>query len=43
VLSNQRLKDEFGYQPRGSSRKAFFALLGAQGISYCSGESRSSA
>jgi UDP-glucose 4-epimerase len=40
VLSNQRLKDEFGYQPRYSSREAFFAFLNAQGISYRSGESR---
>jgi UDP-glucose 4-epimerase len=40
VLSNQRLKDEFGYRPRYSSREAFFAFLNAQGISYRSGESR---
>ncbi|MFN3770465.1 MAG: NAD-dependent epimerase/dehydratase family protein [Ectopseudomonas guguanensis] len=40
VLSNQRLKDEFGYQPRYSSREAFFAFLNAQGISCRSGESR---
>ncbi|MBL0952710.1 MAG: NAD-dependent epimerase/dehydratase family protein [Pseudomonas sp.] len=40
VLSNQRLKDEFGYLPRYSSREAFFAFLNAQGISYRSDESR---
>lgn len=32
VLSNQRLKQEFGYQPRYSSRQAFLAFLSAQGI-----------
>lgn len=40
VLANQRLKEEFGYQPRYSSREAFIAFLEAQGISYRSGESR---
>lgn len=40
VLANQRLKQEFGYQPRYSSREAFLAFLAAQGISYRSGGSR---
>ncbi|ATH79842.1 NAD-dependent epimerase/dehydratase family protein [Pseudomonas sp. KHPS1] len=40
VLANQRLKEEFGYQPRYTSREAFLAFLNAQGISYRSGESR---
>ena len=40
VLTNQRLKEEFGYQPRYSSREAFFAFLTAQGISYHSSESQ---
>lgn len=40
VLANRRLKEEFGYQPRYSSREAFIAFLAAQGISYRSDESR---
>lgn len=32
VLANRRLKEEFGYQPRYSSREAFLAFLAAQGI-----------
>jgi len=40
VLANQRLKQEFGYQPRYSSREAFLAFLTAQGISYRSDGSR---
>jgi len=30
VLSNRRLKEEFGYQPRYSSREAFMAFLAAR-------------
>nr|WP_100546465.1 MULTISPECIES: SDR family oxidoreductase [unclassified Pseudomonas] len=41
VLANQRLKEEFGYQPRYSSREAFYAFLAAQGISYHSSENQS--
>ncbi|WP_298185276.1 NAD-dependent epimerase/dehydratase family protein [uncultured Pseudomonas sp.] len=33
VLSNQRLKRDFGFSPRYSSREAFLAFLRAQGIS----------
>jgi UDP-glucose 4-epimerase len=40
VLANQRLKQEFGYQPRYSSREAFLAFLAARGISYRSDENR---
>jgi UDP-glucose 4-epimerase len=32
VLANRRLKEEFGYQPRYSSREAFMAFLTAQGM-----------
>ncbi|AYC30955.1 SDR family oxidoreductase [Pseudomonas cavernae] len=32
VLANRRLKEEFGYQPRYSSREAFIAFLAAQGV-----------
>lgn len=32
VLANRRLKQEFGYQPRYSSREAFLAFLSAQGV-----------
>ena len=32
VLANRRLKEEFGYTPRYSSREAFMAFLNAQGI-----------
>ena len=32
VLANRRLKEEFGYQPRYSSREAFLAFLTAQGV-----------
>ncbi|WP_160288844.1 SDR family oxidoreductase [Pseudomonas knackmussii] len=32
VLANRRLKEEFGYQPRYSSREAFLAFLAARGI-----------
>lgn len=32
VLANRRLKEEFGYQPRYSSREAFLAFLTAQGM-----------
>ncbi|MFY1019339.1 NAD-dependent epimerase/dehydratase family protein [Ectopseudomonas khazarica] len=39
VLANRRLKQEFGYQLRYTSREALLAFLGAQGISYRSGES----
>lgn len=31
VLDNRRLKEEFGYQPRYSSREAFLAYLAARG------------
>jgi UDP-glucose 4-epimerase len=31
VLDNRRLKEEFGYQPRYSSREAFLAYLEARG------------
>ena len=33
VLSNRRLKQDFGFSPRYSSREAFLAFLRAQGIS----------
>jgi len=32
VLDNRRLKEEFGYQPRYSSREAFLAYLAARGL-----------
>ncbi|CAD5106381.1 SDR family oxidoreductase [Zestomonas carbonaria] len=32
VLANRRLKEEFGYQPRYTSREAFLAFLAAQGM-----------
>ena len=32
VLDNRRLKDEFGYRPKYSSREAFLAFLKARGI-----------
>jgi len=32
VLSNQRLKQDFGFSPRYSSREAFLAFLRAQGL-----------
>ncbi|WP_271409997.1 SDR family oxidoreductase [Pseudomonas sp. Q1-7] len=32
VLDNRRLKEEFGYRPRYSSREAFLAFLEARGI-----------
>lgn len=32
VLANRRLKEEFGYQPRYTSREAFLAFLAARGI-----------
>jgi len=32
VLSNRRLKHDFGFSPRYSSREAFLAFLRAQGI-----------
>ncbi|MCY1274419.1 hypothetical protein D9M68_301720 [compost metagenome] len=32
VLANRRLKEEFGYQPRYTSREAFLAFLAAQGV-----------
>lgn len=32
VLDNRRLKEEFGYQPRYSSREAFLAFLDARGM-----------
>ncbi|BAN45826.1 NAD-dependent epimerase/dehydratase family protein [Metapseudomonas resinovorans] len=32
VLDNRRLKEEFGYRPRYSSREAFLAFLKARGI-----------
>ncbi len=34
VLANQRLKQEFGYTPRYSSREAFLAFLDAQGMAH---------
>lgn len=34
VLANQRLKQEFGYTPRYSSREAFIAFLDAQGMQH---------
>ncbi len=34
VLANRRLKDEFGYTPRYTSREALLAFLDAQGISH---------
>ena len=34
VLANRRLKEEFGYTPRYTSREAFIAFLDAQGISH---------
>lgn len=40
VLDNQRLKSQFGYRPRYSSKEAFLAFLGAQGISYRSDETQ---
>ncbi|MBM7062581.1 SDR family oxidoreductase [Pseudomonas sp. UL073] len=35
VLANRRLKEEFGYQPRYTSREAFLAFLAAQGVEAC--------
>ncbi|UVE17929.1 SDR family oxidoreductase [Pseudomonas sp. LS44] len=32
VLANRRLKEEFGYRPRYTSREAFMAFLAAQGV-----------
>jgi UDP-glucose 4-epimerase len=32
VLANRRLKEEFGYQPRYTSREAFMAYLAAEGV-----------
>ena len=32
VLANRRLKEEFGYTPRFTSREAFVAFLDAQGV-----------
>ena len=32
VLSNRRLKQDFGFSPRYSSREAFLAFLQAQGL-----------
>ena len=32
VLANRRLKEEFGYTPRYTSREAFIAFLDAQGV-----------
>ncbi len=32
VLANRRLKEEFGYRPRYTSREAFLAFLAAQGL-----------
>ncbi|MBN9623056.1 MAG: epimerase, partial [Actinobacteria bacterium] len=32
VLDNRRLKEEFGYEPRYSSREAFLAYLAARGL-----------
>ena len=32
VLANRRLKEEFGYTPRYTSRAAFMAFLDAQGV-----------
>ena len=34
VLANRRLKEEFGYIPRYTSREAFIAFLDAQGVSH---------
>ncbi len=34
VLANRRLKEEFGYIPRYSSREAFIAYLDAQGVAH---------
>ena len=34
VLANRRLKEEFGYTPRYTSREAFIAFLDAQGIAH---------
>lgn len=34
VLANRRLKEEFGYTPRYTSREAFIAFLDAQGVSH---------
>jgi UDP-glucose 4-epimerase len=34
VLANRRLKEEFGYIPRYSSREAFIAFLDAQGVKH---------
>jgi UDP-glucose 4-epimerase len=34
VLSNQRLKHDFAYTPRYSSKQAFLAFLDAQGMAY---------
>jgi UDP-glucose 4-epimerase len=34
VLANRRLKEEFGYTPRFTSREAFIAFLDAQGLAH---------
>ncbi len=34
VLANRRLKEEFGYTPRYTSREAFLAFLDAQGVKH---------
>jgi len=34
VLANRRLKEEFGYTPRYTSREAFIAFLDAQGVKH---------
>ena len=34
VLANRRLKEEFGYIPRYTSREAFIAFLDAQGVKH---------
>lgn len=34
VLANRRLKEEFGYTPRFTSREAFIAFLDAQGMAH---------
>jgi UDP-glucose 4-epimerase len=34
VLANRRLKEEFGYTPRYTSREAFIAFLDAQGVNH---------
>lgn len=34
VLANRRLKEEFGYTPRYTSREAFMAFLDAQGVTH---------